>query len=171
MLDKQIRSLKGETVMSFYLGVDFHAHRQTVAWCDDETGEIRTLDIAHDIEKVREFYFSLPAPAVIGIEASTRAAWFENMIFESEHKLLVGNPVLIRKRATSKHKSDKRDAELILDLLIRGEFPSLWRRPRESNQVLEILRLRSALVRQRTQVYNRLQALAHNAGLPRCSGS
>lgn len=154
-------------VYTIYVGVDFHPHQQTVAWCDTRTGETRTFDLAHDIEKVREFYHSLPEPALIGVEASTRSAWFENMLFESNHKLLVGNPVLIRKRATSRHKNDKRDAELIMELLMKGEFPALWRRPSVSRQVLEILRLRSSMVRQRTQVYNRLQALAHNAGLPK----
>jgi transposase len=89
------------------------------------------------------------------------------MLFESGHKLFVGNPVLIRKRATSRHKSDRRDAELILELLLRNEFPAIWRRPPESESVLEILRLRQTLVRQRTQAYNRLQALAHNVGLPK----
>lgn len=54
---------------------------------------------------------------------------------------------------------------MILDLLIKGEFPSIWRRPSKSNQILEIIRLRDTLVRQRTQTYNRLQALAHCVGL------
>src|SRR6266700_419525 len=167
MLTNQIRSLKGETVMTLYIGVDFHPHQQTVAWCDTETGETRTFDLAHDLEEVRKFYSLLPEPAIVGIEASTRAAWFEKMLFENGHKLFVGNPVLIRKRATSRHKNDRRDAELILELLLRGEFPSIWRRPPESDQVIEMLGLRQSLVRQRTQVYNRLQALAHNAGLPK----
>ncbi len=153
--------------MTLYIGVDFHPHQQTLCLGDTETGETRTIDLRHDLEKVREFYTSLPEPAIVGIEASARAVWFENMLFESDHKLLVGNPVLIRKRATSRHKNDRRDAELILDLLVREEFPALWRRPHESNQVLEILRLRQSLVSQRTQVYNRLQALAHNVGLPK----
>ncbi len=153
--------------MTLYIGVDFHPHQQTLSWCDTETGETKTLDMLHDVKRVREFYSSLPEPAIIGIEASSRAVWFENMLFETGHKLLVGNPVLIRKRATSRHKNDRRDAELILDLLLRGEFPSLWRRPPESDRILEMLRLRSSLVRQRTQGYNRLQALAHSAGLPR----
>ena len=153
--------------MTLYIGVDFHPHQQTVAWCDTRTGETRTIDLVHDLEQVREFYKSLPEPAIIGIEASVRAVWFENMLFENDHKLLVGNPVLIRKRATSRHKNDRRDAELILELLMRNEFPALWRRPSESNQILEILHLRQRLVRQRTQVYNRLQSLAHNAGLPK----
>jgi transposase len=153
--------------MTLYIGVDMHPHQQTYAWCDTRTGETRTTDLMNDPEIVRKFYSSLPEPAVVGIEASARADWFENMLFETGHKLFVGNPVLIRKRATSRHKSDRRDAELILELLLRDEFPAIWRRPPESEQILEMLRLRQVLVRQRTQVYNRLQALAHNVGLPK----
>jgi len=118
--------------MTLYIGVDFHPHQQTLAWCDTRTGETRTLDLGHDPEKVRHFYSSLPEPATIGIEASARATWFENMLFETGHKLFVGNPVLIRKRATSRHKNDRRDAELILELLMRDEFPTIWRRPRRA---------------------------------------
>jgi transposase len=153
--------------MTLYIGVDFHPHQQTLAWCDTETGETDTVDLKHDLEIVRKFYSSLCEPAIVGIEASAKARWFENMLFETGHKLFVGNPVLIRKRATSRHKNDRRDAELILELLLRGEFPAIWRRPRESDQVIDILALRHKLVRQRTQVYNRLQALAHSVGLPK----
>lgn len=153
--------------MTFYIGVDFHPHQQTLCWCDTETGETETLKLAHDLERVREFYTSINKPALIGVEASARAAWFEKMVVESGHKLLVGNPVLIRKSALSRHKNDRIDAEHILWLLMRDEFPAIWRRPRESSEVLEVLRHRSSLVRQRTQAYNRLQALAHNVGLPK----
>ena len=153
--------------MTLYIGVDFHPHQQTVAWCETETGETKTVDLAHNLETVRRFYASFPGPAIVGIEASARATWFENMLFETNHKLFVGNPVLIRKRAISRHKNDRRDAELILTLLMRDEFPSIWRRPPESSRILEVLRLRQNLVRQRTQTYNRLQCLAHNAGLPK----
>jgi transposase len=166
-VDKNTRSLTGETAMTLYIGVDMHPHQQTNIWCDTRTGETRTTDLINDPEIVREFYSSLPEPAIVGIEASARATWFENMLFETGHKLFVGNPVLIRKRATSRHKNDRRDAELILELLLRDEFPAIWRRPPESDQILEILRLRQTLVRQRTQVYNRLQALAHDVGLPK----
>lgn len=153
--------------MTLYIGDDLHPHQQTVAWCDTRTGEIHTRELAGDPETVRNFFSSLPEPAIVGIEASARARWFENMLFETGHKLFVGNPVLIRKRATSRHKSDRRDAELILQLLLRDEFPAIWRRPPESESVLEMLRLRQSLVGQRTAVYNRLQALAHDVGLPK----
>jgi transposase len=89
------------------------------------------------------------------------------MLTDTGHRLFVGNPVLIRKRATSRHKNDRRDAELILELLVRGEFPAIWRRPPESNQVIEVMGLRHSLVRERIQCYNRLQRLAHSVGMPK----
>lgn len=153
--------------MSLYIGVDFHPHQQTICWCDSQTGETDTFDLKHDIELVREFYSSLPESAIVGMEASARATWFEKMLFEKGHTLLVGRPDLIRKRAVSRHKNDRRDAELILELLMRDEFPAIWRRPQTSDEVIDILALRHRMVRQRTQVYNRLQSLAHSVGLPK----
>lgn len=152
--------------MEFYIGVDFHPHQQTVAWCDLQTGEIKTQQLLHNTPAVKAFYAAMPK-AVVGIEASSKAVWFEALLSEFGHQLRVGNPAAIRARARSRHKSDKRDAELLLDLLLKNEFPTLWRRSAESQQVLDILQLRNRFVRQRTQTYNRLQALAHSCGLPK----
>ncbi|MBK8809516.1 MAG: transposase [Acidobacteria bacterium] len=128
---------------------------------------MKTRTIFHkNREELAGFYREMPK-GTVGIEATGKADWFEELMFENGHKLLVGNSGLIRKRAESRHKSDTRDAENILTLLMRQDFPALWRRSRESVAILEMIRLRSGLVRQRTQVYNRLQALAHDFGLPK----
>jgi transposase len=159
--------LTGETVMTFYIGVDFHPYQQTLCWCNADTGETGSLKLLHETEKVGEFYSTVPKPAIVGIEASSKAGWFEKVVEEAGHKLLVGNPVSIRKTALSRHKNDRIDAEHILWLLMRGEFPAIWRRPRESTEILDVLRLRSSLVSQRTQVYNRLGAIARDVGMPK----
>jgi transposase len=152
--------------MTLYIGVDFHPHQQTVAMCNTESGEIEQTTLFHNLELVRRFYEQMPK-AVVGIEASCTARWFENLMNDLGHELRVGNPTQIRARARSRHKSDKRDANLLLDLLLKQEFPALWRRSMEGQSVLEQLRFRHALVKHRTQVCNRLQALAHAAGLPK----
>lgn len=152
--------------MTLYIGVDFHPHQQTVSFCETAKGEVQQTSLAHNPELVRRFYAQF-SKAVVGIEASCAAAWFEQILFELGHELKVGNPTLIRARARSRHKSDRRDADLILDLLLKDEFPSLWRRSMKSQAVLEQLGFRHALVKHRTQVCNRLQALAHAAGLPK----
>lgn len=154
--------------MTLYIGVDFHPHQQTVASCDTSDGEIRFLTFKHsDRRAIQRFYRELQEPAVIGVEATGGLDWFEEMIFENGHKLLVGNPQKIRRRAISRHKSDKRDAETILDLLVHDEFPEVWRRDKQSRVTLEMLRFRQNLIRQRTSVANQLQALARKRGLPR----
>lgn len=152
--------------MTLYIGVDFHPHQQTISYCNTEQGEIEQTTLFHNPELVRRFYEQLPK-AVVGIEASCTARWFENLMNDLGHELRVGNPTQIRARARSRHKSDRRDADLLLDLLLKDEFPSLWRRSMQGQSVLEQLRFRHALVKHRTRVCNRLQALAHAAGLPK----
>jgi len=152
--------------MTLYIGVDFHPHQQTVSYCQSDEGEVHQASLFHNPKLVRRFYEQFPK-AVVGIEASCTAAWFEQLMQELGHQLLVGNPTAIRARARSRHKSDRRDASLLLDLLLKDEFPALWRRSMQGQSVLEQLRFRHALVKHRTQVCNRLQALAHAAGLPR----
>src|SRR5215204_2657455 len=152
--------------MTLYIGVDFHPHQQTVAMCNTESGEVKQTTLFHNPELVHRFYEQMPK-AVVGIEASCTARWFEQLMQDLGHELLVGNPSQIRARARSRHKSDKRDADLLLDLLLKDEFPALWRRSMQGQSVLEQLRFRHSLVKHRTQVGNRLQALAHAAGLPK----
>jgi len=154
--------------MTLYIGVDFHPHQQTIAYCDTGDGEIRFLTLKHsDKPAILSFYQGLKRPAVIGVEATGGLDWFEEMIFENGHKLLVGHPQKIRRRAMSRHKSDRRDAETILDLLIHDEFPEVWRRDEQSRITLDMLRFRQNLVKHRTSVGNQLQAVARKRGLPR----
>lgn len=154
--------------MTLYIGVDFHPHQQTVAHCDTDDGEIRFLTFKHsDKRAIESFYRGLREPAVIGVEATGGLDWFEEMIFENGHKLLVGHPHEIRRRAMSRHKSDKRDAETIMDLLVHDEFPKVWRRDKRSRITLEMLRFRQNLIKQRTSVANQLQAVARKRGLGR----
>ena len=60
--------------MTLYIGVDFHPHQQTVAWCDTKRGETETLDLLHDLERVRQFYSSLPEPAVVPVRQTLSAS-------------------------------------------------------------------------------------------------
>ncbi|MGH9946654.1 MAG: IS110 family transposase [Pyrinomonadaceae bacterium] len=155
--------------MTLYIGVDIHPYQQTVAYSDTMDGEIKFQTFKHkELEKLKKFYGSFKGDsAIVGVEATGGLEWFEEMIFDNGHKLLVGNPHEIRRRAMSRHKSDRRDAETILDLLMKGEFPQVWRRDGQSRITLELLRFRQNIVRQRTSVANQLQALARKQALPR----
>ncbi len=36
--------------MTFYIGVDFHPHQQTLCWCDSGTGETGSLKLEMRVE-------------------------------------------------------------------------------------------------------------------------
>ena len=154
--------------MTLYLGVDFHPHQQTVCWCDPKSGERHTKTLFPQTPERQQCYQAMP-PAIIGLEASSHVVWFEALLADTGHELRIGNPTLIRAKATSRHKSDKREAELLFALLRTDECPTLWRRPAASPQVPDMLKLRLSFVTQRTQRYNRLQALAHSFGLAKAA--
>src|SRR5262249_62083453 len=85
--------------------------------------------------------------------------------FEFKHEIRIGNAAEIRKRARSRQKTDRRDAENILDLLLKNEFPQIYRPDAESRAVLQKLRHRHRLVQLRTKAINHLHAIAISAGL------
>ena len=150
-----------------YIGVDFHPYQQTIAFVD-KNGEIKTRQFYHaDKVSLRKFYQQFPKGTMVGVEASGSFRWFEKMLFELQIELRIGNPGLIRKMALSVHKSDKRDAEHILDLLLTGRFPAVQKRTEKSQTILAWLNYRDSLVRHRTAIGNQLQAMARSFGLAR----
>jgi len=154
--------------MTVYIGVDFHPYEQTVAYASDEDGEIGYRRFLHsDKQSIRAFYRKCGAEAVIGVEATGCLWWFEKMLADGGHQLKIGDPRMIRRAALSRHKNDFRDAETILDLLMRGAFPAIVPRSEESREVLDLLHYRQTLVQKRTSIANQLQAFARGKGLAR----
>ena len=148
-----------------YCGVDFHARMQTVAYCDTGDGEIRLAQLDHRKDDVGEFYSKLGGEVIVGMEASGYSSWFEAMLEEAGHTVWMGHASEIRRRANWRQKNDRRDAELILEIMMRGDFPHVHRHNRESVEVLQMLRHRSRLIKMRTMISNSLQAIAIRSGV------
>ena len=62
-------------------------------------------------------------------------------------------------------RHDRRDAALILKLLMEGRFPRIWTPSGEEKDLRQLLIHRHKLVRIRVQVKNELQHLAMNQGV------
>ncbi len=87
------------------------------------------------------------------------------MLHDLGHEVWVGDATKIRRRARSRQKTDRRDAELLIDLLLKDEFPRINRLSFESLEVLRRLRYRHRLVQMRTRMRNSLQAIALGSGI------
>jgi len=152
-------------IETVYCGVDFHARVQTLAYCSSNDGEIHLCELHHQKDDLRAFYARLSGEVIVGLEASGYSGWFERMLEELGHTVLLGHAADIRRVANRRQKNDRRDAELILDLLIRGEFPQIHRPTAHSLEILRMLRYRHRLVKMRTMIKNHLQALAIGSGV------
>jgi transposase len=146
------------------IGCDFHPAFQQIAIFDKETGEIVIRKLVHPEEAIA-FYRSLPAGTLIGLESTGYSAWFERLLQQCGHEVWVGDAAQIRASMTRKQKTDKRDAEHMVTLLIEERFPKIWVPSAGDRDARQLLMHRDKLVRIRTLVKNQLQYLALNQGL------
>ena len=149
------------------IGCDLHTRCEQIAMLDTETGEIEERRLQHENGEARKFYAGLKEPALVGIESTGYSRWFAEMLAELGHQLVVGEAGKIRAKETRKQKHDRRDAEHILNLLLRGDFPEIWLPSAEERDVRVLLEHRHQLVELRTRAQNGLQAIALSYGLRR----
>lgn len=152
------------------IGCDYHPSMQQIAWVDTETGECGERRLVHRAE-AEQFYRELKGKHVrVGIEATGHSRWFERLIAELNFELWTGDPAPIRAKQVRKQKNDRRDAEHILKLMLKDDFPRIWVPTPENRDLRQLVLHRHRLVGMRTRVMNQLQAVAMNEGIRRKKG-
>jgi transposase len=151
------------------IGADFHPEFQQIAVLDRETGEFQEKRLQHR-DEAEWFYRELAAQGAqvrVGMEASGQAGWFERLIAELQFEMWIGDAAEIQSRRPRKQKTDRQDAELILKLMLKDDFPRIWIPSWENRDLRQLLWHRHRMVQARTRIMNQLQAVALNEGL-RC---
>lgn len=151
------------------IGCDYHPGFQQIAFVDTETGELQERRLEHR-EEAEKFYRDLGAQGVkvrVGMEASGHARWFERLLAELQVELWTGDAAAINAKRVRKQKTDRQDAQLILRLMLKDDFPQIWVPNWENRDLRQLLWHRHRMVQARTRIMNQLQAVALNEGL-RC---
>jgi transposase len=151
------------------IGCDYHPGFQQIAFVDTETGELQERRLQHP-EEAEKFYRELAAQGMkvrVGMEASGHARWFERLLAELQFELWIGDAAVIRTKRVRKQKTDRQDAQLILQLMVESRFPRIWVPDWENRDLRQLLWHRHRMVQARTRIMNQLQAVALNEGL-RC---
>jgi transposase len=149
------------------IGVDFHPEFQQIASVDTDSGEFQEKRLAHPAE-AEQFYRDLAAQGKkvrVGMEASGHARWFERLLAELQLELWIGDAAQIRAKRVRKQKTDRQDAQLILKLMLKDDFPQIWVPSWENRDLRQLLWHRHRMVQARTRIMNQLQAVALNEGL------
>ena len=151
--------------MKKIVGCDFHPRWQQIAIFDAATGEISEHKLLHAGGEAERFYRALEGPALVGIESCGNSQWFIELLEGLGHQVWIGDAAQIRASYVRRQKTDRRDAEHILRLLMENRFPRLWVPTAAERDLRQLLIHRHKLVEIRARVKNGLQHLALNRGL------
>src|SRR6201982_4233757 len=148
------------------IGCDYHPGFQQIAYVDSETGELQERRLEHP-EEAEKSYRELAAQGMkvrVGVEASGHARWFERLLAELNFEVWIGDAAEIHRKRERKQKTDRQDAQHILRLLLKDDFPRIWVPSWENRDVRQLLWHRHRMVQARTRLMNQLQAVALNEG-------
>ena len=143
------------------IGCDYHPSVQQIAFVDKETGECGERRLNHSDGEAEKFYRDLQrrgASVRVGMEATGHARWFERLLAELNFELWIGDPAQIRAKRVRKQKTDRQDAQLLLQLLLEDRFPRVWIPSPENRDLRQLLWHRHRMVQMRTRIMNQQQA-------------
>src|SRR5437588_6095710 len=153
----------------FIIGCDYHPSFQQIAYVDSETGELEERRLVHP-QEAEQFYGELKQHNVavrVGMESSGHSRWFERLLRDLQFELWIGDAAEIRTKRVRKQKTDRQDAQLLLQLMVENRFPRIWVPDAENRDLRQLLWHRHRLVQMRTRVMNQLHVVALNEGLRR----
>ena len=141
------------------IGCDFHPGFQQVAIFDNTTGEIQERRLGHRAE-AEQFYRSLAgSPVRVGMEACGHYPWFERLLAELGFELWLGDAGRIRAQEVRQQKTDRRDAEHLLQLQAgRAELEKLELLPYAAERRKHLLQALDRLEQEIAALNQRVEA-------------
>jgi transposase len=149
-----------------YVGVD--VHKRTISYCVRHSdGTILQEGCVPALrEALDELLAQVPAPCMIGLEATLFTAWVYDHLIANGVAVKVAHPSMLKAIFAGKRKNDEIDARKLADLLRCNYFPECHMASREIRDRRRALRYRNMLVRQSTQTKNKMAGMLMEAGIP-----
>jgi transposase len=149
------------------IGLDVHREFAEVAiW---QEGVVRPAGrIGTTPEALRLFAESLCKQDEVAIEATCNTHAIARLLERHVGRVVVSNPQKTRAIAEAKVKTDKVDARVLAELLAANYLPGVWLADDATQALRRQVARRAHIVRQRTRLKNRVQAILHRNLVPRC---
>jgi transposase len=128
-----------------FAGLDVHAAKVVAAVVDAGSGELRTRRLAGSTERVVEFCVALPAPVKVTFEAGPTGFGLARRLGAAGVECLVAAPGKIARPAQDRVKTDRRDAELLVRLLMAGQLHPVRVPTPEEEALRDLVRAREDL--------------------------
>jgi transposase len=156
-----------------YAGVDYHKRYSQVHVVDEQGRTRASARLANDFATLRGFFAALAQPCRAVVEAGWNWGvmydWLDTI--ENVSAVELAHPYRVRAIAAAQVKTDAIDAHTLAQLLRVNLIPRAYVPGSATRRLREVVRQRVFLVRMRTMVKNRIQALLarHQVPLPAVS--
>lgn len=140
-----------------FVGLDLHKRYITACALDAAggiVGEVRRMPVS--LDALGDFLVALPGPVTVGMEATLYWQWLHDQLETRGHGVRVADARQVKLIWQARSKTDPIDARKLADLLRVNLFPAIWIPDADTRRRRQLLHGRAFLVRQRTQIKNRI---------------
>jgi transposase len=127
------------------VGLDVHATKIVAAVLDAETGEVRCFTMSGETEKTAEFCAGLPGPVRACYEAGPTGYGLARELTTRRVECVVAAPSKIPRGAGDRVKTDRRDAEHLVRLLLAGRLHPVRVPGPEEEALRDLVRARESV--------------------------
>ena len=128
-----------------WAGLDVHARSVVAVMVDGLTGETRSRRLPGVIDEVVKFCASLPGPTRVAYEAGPTGYGLARALLAAGIECIVAAPGKIERAANDKVKTDRRDSERLVRLLMVGSLHVVRIPSLEEEAVRDLVRAREDL--------------------------
>jgi transposase len=153
-----------------FAGLDLH--KRYITACALDAGgavlaEVRQLPVS--LDALGAFLAGVPEPITIGMEACLYWQWLHDQLEAAGHTVRVADARQVKVIWQARSKTDPIDARKLAELVRANLLPTIWIPDADTRRRRQLLHGRAFLVRQRTQVKNRIHGrlTAENLLFPR----
>jgi transposase len=151
-----------------FVGMDLHKNYLQIAVMNDKGKVLENSRINNDLKQVGRFFDENINDEKVRVVMESSSVWYSIYSYLSEEKhlnVVLSNPVKTRAIASAKIKTDKLDAAKLANLLRGGYIAECYVPDRKIMDLRELVRHRTALVRMRTKLKNRIHSIVLMKGI------
>src|SRR3954453_23704478 len=127
------------------VGLDVHATKIVVAVLDAETGQLQFFRLGGDVAEAAGLCAGLPRPVRVAYEAGPTGYGLARELARRGVECVVAAPSKIPRASGDRVKTDRRDAELLVRLLLAGKLHAVRVPGAEEEALRDLVRAREAV--------------------------
>jgi transposase len=147
------------------VGLDVHATRIVAAVLDAETGQLQTFQMGGETEQAAAFCVGLPRPVRVAYEAGPTGYGLARELIKRRVECVVAAPSKIPRASGDRVKTDRRDAEHLVRLLLAGKLHAVRVPGPEEEALRDLVRAREAVRMDLMRARHRLSKLLLRHGI------